>query len=370
MISIKKFDELELFLKNNLCVYQKDYLIKYDTYFKTGGKVKFYLMPLTVEELKITIEYLKKHDLPFKIIGFTSNLYLLDEVEYTVIISTKNLKSVSNYNDVFCFEAGYALSDLVRIAIINQAKGFEGLEGIPASIGGALFMNAGAYGNSISDNLISIECLNKENQLITLKKEECAYSYRKSIFKLEDYIILSAKFKFIKGDRLIIADKVETFHIARHTYQDFVYPNLGSMISIPINIYLRIISDDKFYIFKFWLLKFLYKNPATKFINRKKPHQKVFNRLLLKYLKNKKNIDLEYNLSIKSSNILIHDGTVNTKEILNYLFVTHDLLDKEYHIENEIVYGSVVHSIQENFIETYQNIINKLGNENSVVNNT
>ncbi|MCK5402459.1 MAG: FAD-binding protein, partial [Flavobacteriaceae bacterium] len=271
MISNKNFDELEFFLKNNYCAFQKDYLIKYDTYFKTGGRVKFFLMPLSVDELKYVISYLQKHNLHFKIIGFTSNLFLLDEVEYSVIISTKNLKKVNKNEKGFCVEAGYALSDLVRIAIINQAKGFEGLEGIPASVGGALFMNAGAYGHSISDNLISVDCINQDNDIITLTKEECGFSYRTSIFKNGNYIIVSARFNFIKGDRLTIAKNVETFHIARHSYQDFVYPNLGSMISIPINIYQRILKKDKTYIFKYWLLKYIYKNPFIKFINRKRP---------------------------------------------------------------------------------------------------
>lgn len=360
MVLNKHLEELGFFLQKNHCVFQKDYPIKYDTYFKTGGNVKFFLMPKSIDELKLVIGYLKNHNLFFKIIGFTSNLYLLDEVEYSIIISTKNLKKVSKIEKDFCVEAGYALSDLVRIAIIEEAQGFEGLEGIPASVGGALFMNAGAYGHSISDNLISVDCLNGKNEIMTLKKEECEYAYRKSIFKNKDFIILSAKFKFIKGDRLKIAKNMEIFHIARHSYQDFVYPNLGSMISIPINIYERILSKNKSYIFKYWLLKFIFKNPVIKFINRKRPNQAIFNRLLLQYLKNERKINLEYNLSIKSSNILIQDGTVSTKEILNYLFVMYELLDKEYHVENEIVFGPVVYSIDENFKETYKLIIEKL----------
>ncbi len=360
MISEKELNELNDFLEKENCLFFKDYVIKYETYFKTGGKIKFFLTPISIDQFKLVVNYLFKNKLDYKIIGFTSNLLLLDEVEYSIIISTKNLVKVEVEDNMVSVESGYALSNLVRVALMHQAKGFEGLEGIPASLGGAIFMNAGAYGHSVSDNLVSVDCIDENNNHVTLSKEECNFSYRTSVFKSGSYIILSGKFRLPKGDREEIARKIETYHIARHSYQDFVYPNLGSMISIPINLYQRILKNDKVYTMRYWFLKYIHKNPLMKLINRKKPNQLVFNKLQLKYLKSKKNIEFDYNMSIKSSNILINDGTVDTKEIMNYVFTTYHLLDKEYHIENEILIGPTVYSINDNFKETYHYISSEL----------
>lgn len=356
----KELNEFKIFLKEESCRFFEDYIIKYDTYFKMGGKIKMFLTPTSVMEFRLVTTYLFKKKLDYKILGFTSNVILLDEVEYSIIISTKNLVKLEIDEEVVHVEAGYALSDLVRVAVINQAKGFEGLEGVPASLGGAVFMNAGAYGYSVSDNLISVDCIDENNNFITLTKEQCNFKYRTSIFKSGKYIILSANFFLKKGNRELIAMNVEKFHIARHSYQDFVYPNLGSMISIPINLYERLIKGDKLYTLNYWVLKLLYKNPFIKLLNRKRPNQKVFNRLQLKYLKSKKETEFHYNLSIKSSNILINDGTVTIEDILKYLFTIDKLLDREYHIENEIIIGPVVYSVNENFKETYQYIYKQL----------
>lgn len=351
---MNKINNLISFLLEHSISYKKDYIIKYETYFKTGGLVKVFVMPNTYQELKNIVIFLNQEKFDYKIIGFTSNIILLDELEYGIIISTKNLTQLTIDENIIDVEAGYSVENLVRIAVINRAEGYEGLEGIPASIGGAIFMNAGAYGSSISDNLISVECIDQDNNFIELKKEECNFSYRNSIFKKNPtYTILRAKFRLIKGERENIQKKIEIFHLARHSYQDFVYPNLGSMISLTGDTYYNIMHNSRKYNTIYWILKYIYKNPITKFINRKRANNKVFNKLLLKYLRNEKNIDLKYTLSTKSANILINDGSVNSEEIVKYIYLIHDLIDHKHYIENEIVIEPI-YSIQDDFENTYE----------------
>jgi len=360
---MKNLNQLDIalnYLNNNLIFYKKDYYLKYDTYFKMGGNVKLFICPQDHLKFKELIIFLNLNRIPFKTIGFTSNLLLFDEIEYSIIISTKNLNSLKILENCAMVDAGYSVEDLVRTAMINQSKGFEGLEGIPASIGGALFMNAGAYGHTISDNLVHVECINEQNEFQILSKEDCKFTYRNSIFKNGKYIILRALFSLSKkGDREQIAQNIEIFHIARHSYQDFTYPNLGSMISSSSNIYHKIFRKNKFYLAAFWILKVIYKNPISKFINRKRPNNEIFNKLLLKYLESQMNIKLKYKPSSKSVNILINNGITTTKDIVDYIFLIHELIDKDSHIENELVLEPVF-SIEKEFELIYQEIIHKV----------
>ena len=349
----KEIEDIENFLKKTYIAYKKDYKIKYETYFKMGGNVKLFISPNEFNQFKELIIFLKKINISFKIIGFTSNIILLDELKYFVIISTKNLTKLIVENNTIEVEAGYSLQDFVKVTVINQSKGFEGLEGIPASMGGAIFMNAGAYGDNISDNLISLECIDDNNNFITLKKDECDFQYRNSLFKKNNnYSIIRAKFQLNKGDRKNIQKKIEIFHSARHSYQDFTYPNLGSMISLTGDIYSKIIKKSLKYNLLYWILKYLYKNPISKFINRKRANNKVFNKLILNYLKKEKNINMEYILSSKNANILINDGTTSSKKIIDYIYLMHDLLDRKFHIENEIVLEPI-YDISKDFEATY-----------------
>lgn len=356
---IDTLNKIEHYLNTKNIVYKKNHIIKYETYFKTGGNIKLFIIPNNYIDFKNIINYLIDEKLDYKIIGFTSNVLFLDELEYSIIISTKNLSKLEVIDNSIRVESGYSLQDFVRVAVINQAKGFEGLEGIPASIGGALFMNAGAYGDTISDNLISIEIIDENNNFIELKKEECNFSYRDSIFKTGKFTILRAKFKLVKGNREKIAKNIEKFHIARHSYQDYTYPNLGSMISITGDTYHHIMKNDNIFNILYWILKYLYKNPITKFINRKKPNNIIFNKLLLEYLSSKKGIKLNYTLSTKSSNILINDGSVTSKEIIDYVFLIYNLTNKQYHIENEIVLNPV-YLVKDDFKNDYQTIMERL----------
>ena len=331
-----KLEKLKIFLIKNFVFFEENLNLEFNTYFKSGGVAKLFVSPQTLGKLEMLIGFLSIEHIEFKLIGNTSNIMFINEVDYSVIVSTKNLREVDINDTVISVEAGYLVSDFVRVTLMREAEGFEGLEGIPASIGGALFMNAGAYGCCISDNLISVSCLNESGQLIVLSKKDCEFGYRHSIFMREKLIILEAKFSLSYANQDLIAKKIEIFHIARHTYQDFVYPNLGSMISLS-NLYLEIFSNNKKYLLAYWFLRVIYKNPLSKFIYRKNPNNKAFNRLLLKYVRRDHGFSINYTPSHKNSNTLINNGKASTGDIIKYMYDMHSLVDSKYSIENEVV---------------------------------
>lgn len=345
-----KLDAFRAYLDENGVWYRKNYLIKYDTYFKMGGRVKIFVSPQEVSDLKLVVSFLVAIGLPYKIIGFTTNVLLLDKVEYSVIISTRNLLGIKVEDGHVDVDCGYSLQDFVRVAVMEGAKGFEGLEGIPGSIGGAIFMNAGAYGYDISDNLISVDCINERGDVEVLSREQCGFSYRNSRFKEGKSIILGARFKLDKGDRRRIERHIETYHIARHSYQEFVYPNLGSLFSINGDIYRALLKDAPLYKVSCYILKLVFKNPVSKFLSRKRPNNAIFNWLLLKYIKG-----VKFTPSSKSMNILINDGETSLEGAVDYIFTLQKYLGEGVDIENEIVLGPV-YSICPDFMPLYEEI--------------
>ncbi len=343
----------KIFLDTNNISYKKDYLLKYETYFKMGGKVNCFVIPNHIDELTVVINYLRKNDLKFKIIGLTTNVYFIDELEYSVIISTKNLTSLQITADTIDVECGYSLQDFVRVTLLKQSTGYEGLEGIPGSMGGALVMNAGAYGYTISDHLLTLTCLTADQKIIVLDKKTCAFNHRNSVFKEnKDWIVLSATFKLIPAKQSEIASKIETYHIARHSYQEFAYPNLGSMFSVKGDFYREFVKNDRLYHLICYTLKVLYKNPVMKFIMRKNPNNNIFNRLIQKYLLP---TEITHTYSSKSMNILVNDGISNIDQILDYISLLKKNLNTETPIENEIVIEPI---IKEN--DKIKNIIKKI----------
>lgn len=346
-----------LYLQKENIYFNKDYYLKYNTYFKTGGTVKLFVVPQSEIELQQLIKFLHLNKISYKIIGYTSNVIFFDEITYSIIISTENLKKMHVKENMIEVEAGYSMQDFVRVAAINNFGGLEGLEGIPGSIGGGIVMNAGAYGCRISDNIISVDCINPDGTKLNLSKEECCFDYRDSIFKRKNYIIVKAKFKLRKKGKNKIFSQIETYHIARHSYQEFAYPNLGSMLSADRNIYEYIFKKNVKYYSKYWLLKLLLKNPVTKFLKRKRPDNIAFNKLLFKYFKDDLKININYEPSKKGINTLINDGQHHIKDILDYLFLIYRLCDEKFPIENELIVEPV-HSMDPNFLDVYNKILN------------
>ncbi len=340
------------FLDENRVPYKENFRLKYDTYFKMGGLVKFFISPSSVEDMVAVIRYFKSCNLEYKVIGLTTNVFFLDQLEYGLVITTKNLTQVAVEGNRFEVESGYALGDFVRSALINGYCGIEGLEGVPGSLGGALAMNAGAYGYTISDHLKSVKCLDKQGQLIDLDVRDCGFHFRESIFKNSpDYVILSSVFELPVVERREAARRIEVFHIARHSYQEFVFPNLGSLFSVRGDFYREIFAGSSRFRIYCYVLKLILKNPFSKFIFRKRPSNRIFNKLAYQFLGMGGS---KYQASDKSMNILINDGVCTLDDTLEYIRTVRVNLNPNTPIENEIVISALWEG------EKQSEIINKI----------
>ncbi|MFO3722733.1 UDP-N-acetylmuramate dehydrogenase [Pseudomonas sp. HLMP] len=329
------FEKLNDFLLGQAIPFKRDFCLKYETYFKRGGVAAFYISPSTVTQLQATLLFLRKNSLGWKLVGLSTNVLFLDDLDYGVIITVKNLTGIEVDGEVFKLECGYSLQDFVRVALINGKGGIEGLEGVPGTLGGGIFMNAGAYGYTISDHLVSVDVISPQGDMIVLTKDQCEFNNRSSFFKKHaDHIIVSAKFELPSVDHSVSAKKIETYHIARHSYQEFAYPNLGSMFSVRGDFYKEFLKGSAFFYFTCMALKLLLKNPLSKFIQRKRPHNKAFNRLAMYFLGGGARA---YTPSVKSMNILINDGTTTTEDVLCYMAMVRKHLDPATPIENEII---------------------------------
>ena len=309
-------------------------------------KFQDFVHPISVVQLMNFVEFLVASDIDYKIVGNTSNVYFLDELSYGVIISTKLLTGIKIEDSLIYVEAGYQLQDFVRVCLLHSVIGFEGLEGIPATIGGALFMNAGAYGCTIADELLSVQLMDAKGCVQEMSASYCDYAHRSSLFKnATGSVILSAKFKCVIGDQVKSADKIRKYHIARHSYQEFAYPNLGSLFSVEGDFYRELTRTSRFFSWYCYLLKIFMKNPVAKFLLRKNPNNAIFNKLIIQYFGIKK---FHVSVSEKSLNILINSGGYGYLDIHRHVDFLQSSLSKATPLENEFVFEALLECEQNN----------------------
>ncbi|MCD6449050.1 MAG: UDP-N-acetylmuramate dehydrogenase [Thermotogaceae bacterium] len=176
--------------------------MKYHTSIKIGGKVTALVYPNTIESFKNAVNILRKYEKPFKIKGMGTNLLVSDDNLSFFVLSTERLTGIDVSGEVITTESGVPLKRLIEIAAKNSLSGMEELFGIPGSVGGAVFMNAGAYGREIKDVLLWAEVFDGE-KVEKLSAKELGLEYRGS--NVGDRIILRAAFEFKKSykDRII-----------------------------------------------------------------------------------------------------------------------------------------------------------------------
>jgi len=215
---------------------KKNVSLKECTTFKSGGKAKYFFTAREKEELIKAILVAKKMKIPFFIFGGGSNILVADEGFNGLVIKTLN----TNYkilNTKIYAEAGAPLSLLVREATKNNLTGFEWAAGIPGTVGGAIYGNAGAFGKSMKDIVKEIEVLKIVDcrlQIANLKNRECKFGYRDSIFKRNrNLIILLVVLQLKRGKRAEIKRKVQEYLDYRRKTQPLNFPSAGSIFKNP-----------------------------------------------------------------------------------------------------------------------------------------
>ncbi|MFA0132034.1 UDP-N-acetylmuramate dehydrogenase [Vibrio splendidus] len=171
----------------------KDVSLKHFSYWRVGGTADFLFIVNSIMELKDALCFLNKLDLPFIIIGNTSNLLFSDSGVRGGLIKLGPEFSYCQFEkQSITVGAGIYLPNLVRQCVNRGLSGIEHLIGVPATLGGAIHMNAGSQRKSISERLISIDSIDESGVLITRSKGDCIFSYRNSIFQSNSELILSA----------------------------------------------------------------------------------------------------------------------------------------------------------------------------------
>ncbi|QTA37817.1 UDP-N-acetylmuramate dehydrogenase [Thermosipho ferrireducens] len=222
---------LERLMQSGIDVYINEPL-RCHTSFRIGGPAKYYVVPYTVEGLIETLNILKRI-IPVKILGRGTNVLPSDESMELAVVSTEKLNKISIEGNFITCEGGVPLKKLCLVAKEASLSGLERAFGIPGSVGGAIFMNAGAFGWEIAETLVSVRIYDG-NKFVDLKKEEMQFGYRTSIFKKRrDFLILSATFKLIEGDRRNIENEMVKIMKKRYEKQPLEIPSAGSIFKRP-----------------------------------------------------------------------------------------------------------------------------------------
>lgn len=206
------------------------------TTFKSGGMAEVYMEPEEEEAVKNIVDFCKFNAITYYIIGRGSNLLVSDRGLRGVVISTSSLKSILKVEeDRLLCSSGCDLGIAANKAMEHGLGGMEFASGIPGSVGGAIFMNAGAYGSEIKDILSRVRVIEKDGRIHTVSAEELELSYRHSNIEKLKRVILEAEFKLIKANKEDILAKMTELNSKRKSKQPLEYPSAGSTFKRPEN---------------------------------------------------------------------------------------------------------------------------------------
>jgi len=224
-LMIKQFPEIALLKDEALLNY---------TYTKTGGPADILAFPKSAKEVEQIVAYCRETDTPWLVLGNASNLIVRDGGIRGVVIMLSEMNQITVEDTTLIVEAGAKLIDTTYVALHESLTGFEFACGIPGSVGGAVFMNAGAYDGEIQDIFASCDVLLADGRVVTMMKEEMAFSYRHSTLQDQHAIILSARFDLAQGDQDQIKKRMDELTELRQLKQPLEYPSCGSVFKRPV----------------------------------------------------------------------------------------------------------------------------------------
>ncbi|MDD3341168.1 MAG: UDP-N-acetylmuramate dehydrogenase [Bacilli bacterium] len=220
-------------------------LMKEYTTYKIGGKADAMVSPKDTDSLIVLLKYLKEKQIAYKIIGNGSNLIFSDEGFDGVIIKLDAFDTLKIDKNVVTVGAGY---NLMRLSLKMSRSGFSGLEfasGIPGSVGGAVFMNAGAYKSDMGYVVKSAKVLTPDYTVKTFTNKELDFHYRTSFLKQNpEYICLEATIPLFYGDKNEIMELINERKVRRITSQPLEYPSAGSVFRNPTGLFAGQLIED------------------------------------------------------------------------------------------------------------------------------
>ena len=217
----------------SLCLMNES--LKKHTTYGIGGPADLMISPKSKQDLIKVIEIINENKIQLTILGSGSNVLVSDNGIRGAVISLKNsLKQIEVDDNILYAECGTMLGKIVKHAVKNNLIGLENLNGVPGTLGGALIMNAGAWGGEISENLIHVEVINSKSEIQKIQKKDLNFSYRQSSFNKDD-ILLSAKFNLKKADKDIIKENFIDAQSGRKKSQPLNKRSAGSLFKNPKN---------------------------------------------------------------------------------------------------------------------------------------
>jgi len=304
------------------------------TCMKTGGLARKIVYPRTVDALVSIVTDCNGSGRRFRIIGNTSNLLFQDGTDYSLLICTTWLDDISFRDGELVAECGASVPELSRQALYNAQTGFEGLEGIPGTVGAGVFMNAGAYGSEIKDTLVSFDFLHDDGKVERLPASRLGLDHRSSAIREGTLkgTILRCYFKGRPGNVRSIYKKMEIYHEKRHRYQDFLYPNLGSLFSG--SIYNAVARQDRSV--RLMMKYDLWRRRFMKYFLKGTPTDRTF---LNEYMVKRCRLDFDIQpFSDKTMNCLVNRGQ-GTEAMVEYIRNIQALTKGRIPLENEIMDG-------------------------------
>ncbi|EYE88606.1 UDP-N-acetylenolpyruvoylglucosamine reductase [Fervidicella metallireducens AeB] len=234
--------ELESIVGSNLIRYDEP--MKNHTSFKVGGPADILVTPETISEISNIIRLCNINNTPYFIMGNGSNLIVKDGGYRGVIIKLTSLNDITIEGNKLTAKAGAFLSKAAFEAYRNSLKGMEFASGIPGTVGGAVAMNAGAYGGEIKDIIESATVLDKGGNIIILSNEQLNLSYRHSVIHDKDYIVVEAVFRLQEGNPEEIKLLMDDLNGRRVAKQPLNYPSAGSTFKRPTGYYAGKLIED------------------------------------------------------------------------------------------------------------------------------
>ena len=227
-------------LYNRLCTItkqenvMKDEPMKKHTTFRIGGPADYFVTPESREEIQAIVELCKKEEIPYSVIGNGSNLLVGDKGYRGVILQIfKKMNQIRVEENKIYAGAGALLSKVAATALSESLTGFEFAAGIPGSIGGAVVMNAGAYGGEMKDILVSADLLTKDGEVVEVPVEEISLSYRHSRVMETGEVVLGVTLKLVSGEKEKIEAVMQELRQKRQEKQPLEFPSAGSTFKRP-----------------------------------------------------------------------------------------------------------------------------------------
>jgi len=214
------------------------------TSFRIGGPAEIFVRPKTKEEFCSLWDVCSQHQIPTTILGDGTNVLVSDSGLKGVVVVTNKMNSITIEEDEITAQAGARLSKLAETACNEGLAGLEFASGIPGTVGGAVCMNAGAYGSEIKD-VCALVTMIVNGEVKTLTNEQMGFDYRKSIVQQGRMVIVEATFKLQKGNTQEIREKMNDLNTRRRTTQPLDFPSAGSTFKRPVGYFAgKLIQDS------------------------------------------------------------------------------------------------------------------------------